>query len=190
VEAVAVPRLEMTNVMRSSELQEIGDRPRGCRRAAVRAVLLGAAVLVAAGLACGKPPAPAGSASAGDAPAAATPAAATPATGPARADTVAIPASMLVPGPPQRLDGHAFLFTLLAPEAQTVSLVGSFNGWLPSAHPLRREGDLWYGVAEVRPGRHRYKFLVDGAQWVLDSDNERRAGDGVGGLASALNVTT
>lgn len=54
-------------------------------------------------------------------------------------------------------------FLCNAPQAQTVSLVGDFNGWDPAAHPMRRMPDGgWFLNVELHHGHHRYAFLVDG----------------------------
>ncbi|MCX6903812.1 MAG: isoamylase early set domain-containing protein [Verrucomicrobia bacterium] len=59
-------------------------------------------------------------------------------------------------------------FICNAPQAKTVSLVGDFNGWNPSAHPMRQMPDqAWFLTLELGHGHHRYAFLVDGAL-VLD----------------------
>ena len=51
-----------------------------------------------------------------------------------------------------------------APMAQCVTLVGDFNGWDPSATPLRRMPDgRWLATLELHHGHHRYLFLVDGS---------------------------
>jgi hypothetical protein len=56
-------------------------------------------------------------------------------------------------------------FTLLAPNASHVSIVGDFNGWNPSALPLRRsaDGQTWEVEVTLAPGRYAYSFVVDGA---------------------------
>lgn len=56
-------------------------------------------------------------------------------------------------------------FTLDAPGAQTVSLVGDFNAWSPSSLPLRRSSDgrTWVVEVPLAPGRYAYSFVVDGA---------------------------
>jgi 1,4-alpha-glucan branching enzyme len=54
-----------------------------------------------------------------------------------------------------------FYFT--APSAQSVCLVGDFNGWNPTSHPMRRRVDGWWFIeVQLRHGHHRYRFLVDG----------------------------
>jgi hypothetical protein len=59
-------------------------------------------------------------------------------------------------------------FTLRAPDARRVALVGDFNGWDATAAPLARRGDEWTIVIPVAPGRHVYGFVVDDAQWIPD----------------------
>ncbi|MCI0435262.1 MAG: 1,4-alpha-glucan branching protein GlgB, partial [Gemmatimonadetes bacterium] len=53
-------------------------------------------------------------------------------------------------------------FAVWAPSARSVSVIGSFDGWDPDAHPLRPLGDtgIWHGfVAGVGPGL-LYKYRV------------------------------
>lgn len=55
-------------------------------------------------------------------------------------------------------------FICIAPSARSVFLVGDFNAWNPSAHPLRRMPDKsWQLQVDLRHGHHRYAFMVDGA---------------------------
>jgi hypothetical protein len=65
---------------------------------------------------------------------------------------------------------RAVRFTLRAPAARRVALVGAFNRWDPSATPLTRGADGWAVDVALVPGRHAYAFVVDGARWVLDPD--------------------
>ena len=54
-------------------------------------------------------------------------------------------------------------FVCVAPQAQTVRLVGDFNNWSPTAHPMKRMPDeAWLLQVELPHGHHRYAFLVDG----------------------------
>lgn len=54
-------------------------------------------------------------------------------------------------------------FICQAPQARSVSLVGDFNNWDPTAHPMQRAPDgAWLLKVELRHGHHRYAFLVDG----------------------------
>jgi 1,4-alpha-glucan branching enzyme len=58
---------------------------------------------------------------------------------------------------------RALNFICNAPQAQTVSLVGDFNQWNATSHPLKRMPDhAWMITVELKHGHHRYAFLVDG----------------------------
>jgi 1,4-alpha-glucan branching enzyme len=58
---------------------------------------------------------------------------------------------------------RAINFICQAPQAQSVSLVGDFNGWNSGAHPMKRMPDrAWFLTVELGHGHHRYAFLVDG----------------------------
>jgi hypothetical protein len=55
-------------------------------------------------------------------------------------------------------------FSVSAPSAKRVSLVGDFNGWNPSAVPMRRGStDVWVVNIRLQPGRHVFAFSIDGA---------------------------
>jgi hypothetical protein len=60
-------------------------------------------------------------------------------------------------------------FTLIAPEAQRVSVAGTFNQWNPEATPLARmSSGAWTGTLSLPAGQHLYAFVVDGARWIID----------------------
>ena len=61
-------------------------------------------------------------------------------------------------------------FVIAAPEAGTVSLVGTFNDWDATATPLSPSGEagVWTVEIPLAPGRHEYAFVVDGADWRPD----------------------
>jgi len=73
-------------------------------------------------------------------------------------------------------------FICVAPQAQSVSLVGDFNKWNPAANPMKRVPDgAWLLMVELAHGHHRYAFLVDGnltldprAQGVTRNDEGER----------------
>lgn len=73
------------------------------------------------------------------------------------------------------------LFSIAAPGASDVSLVGDFNQWHPGATPLRPAGDgrTWVVQLALPPGRHVYAFVVDG-KIVPDPDATRAADDDFG----------
>ena len=61
-------------------------------------------------------------------------------------------------------------FVLDAPRAKRVAVVGDFNAWDGTSHPLVRDSasGVWSTVVPVTPGRHVYAFLVDDTVWTLD----------------------
>ncbi len=71
-----------------------------------------------------------------------------------------------------------------APCAQSVYLIGDFNGWNRTSHPMERQADgSWFLQVPLSRGRHYYQFLVDG-QTVLDPHAMYRPfhGQGLEGL--------
>jgi len=60
--------------------------------------------------------------------------------------------------------GDRVRFSVSAPSAKRVSLVGDFNGWNPRAVPMRRgSSDVWVVDIRLEPGRHVFAFSIDGA---------------------------
>src|SRR5580765_2870016 len=52
-------------------------------------------------------------------------------------------------------------FAVWAPNAQSVSVVGDFNGWDPRAHPLKQSGDssgIWQATVPGAKQGSVYKF--------------------------------
>ena len=80
-------------------------------------------------------------------------------------------------------------FTLDAPSAQQVSLVGDFNNWDPAATPLARATTgKWEAVIPLTPGRYEFTFVVDGNRWVADPERPRAVGDDFGQPNSVITV--
>lgn len=67
------------------------------------------------------------------------------------------------------------IFSINAPQAKEVHIVGDFNHWkINEASRLARLDDgSWHKKFALEPGRYRYKFVVDG-EWLLDSQNEEK----------------
>ena len=54
-------------------------------------------------------------------------------------------------------------FELHKPEAQRVSLAGSFNRWDVDKTPMKRTSKgTWQVSVSLEPGRYEYRFCVDG----------------------------
>jgi len=79
-------------------------------------------------------------------------------------------------------------FAVHKADAKRVSLCGEFNGWSPSATPMKRHNDgHWEATVALAPGRYQYKFLVDG-DWLLDPAAQRNVPNEHGSLNSVVEV--
>ena len=80
-------------------------------------------------------------------------------------------------------------FVLIAPDAESVTLVGDFNDWSASATRLvRQAGDgVWWVNIALPPGRYRYAFIVDGEKWRSDP-NAPAAEDEFGRANSVITI--
>ena len=57
------------------------------------------------------------------------------------------------------------------PDAKSVYIAGDSNGWSPNGFPMEKQDDEWVLRMHLSPGKHIYKFVVDG-KWILDPDNK------------------
>jgi hypothetical protein len=95
-----------------------------------------------------------------------------------------------VPAAVRRVADTVFVrFELAAPQARSVSVAGSFNGWQVGALALVRDArGVWSATAALPVGEHRYDFVVDGSQWVPDPTAHAEVDDGFGGRNSVIVV--
>lgn len=53
-------------------------------------------------------------------------------------------------------------FKYHTPYAETVFVVGTFNGWNSGANPLKRDKEgIWTAVVDLFPGIYEYRYIVD-----------------------------
>ena len=78
---------------------------------------------------------------------------------------------------------------LQRPDATRVHVVGDFNGWRLSDNGLLQSAGngSWATEIQLRPGRYRYKFVVDGS-WQEDPANPQQETNVFGSLDSILTV--
>lgn len=55
--------------------------------------------------------------------------------------------------------------------AKSVYLTGDFNNWAPETMLMKQVGNEWTFSVHLSPGKHKYKFVVDG-NWITDPDNK------------------
>jgi len=78
-----------------------------------------------------------------------------------------------------------------APDAgiHSVHVAGDFNSWNPTAGEMRRQVDGWWQIdLPLKRGRYRYKFVVNGSQWLADPTAPEKELDPWGGENSVLVV--
>ena len=79
-------------------------------------------------------------------------------------------------------------FSLMAPTANSIYLVGSFNKWNATETPMhKRLNGNWVVRLQLPAGRHLYKLVVDG-KWMADPENPLKLDDGHGGIDSIIDV--
>lgn len=83
---------------------------------------------------------------------------------------------------------HLVRFAVAAPAAGRVALIGDFNDWDQSKHPLRRQSGEWSVTLDLKPGRYRYAFVLDDSRWVADPGTPA-AEDEFGTPTSAITVS-
>src|SRR5262249_34927405 len=66
--------------------------------------------------------------------------------------------------PESTVESGRVRFSIRAPAAARVSLVGDFDRWDPAALPMRRakDGETWTLDVHLPPGRHVFAYAVDG----------------------------
>jgi 1,4-alpha-glucan branching enzyme len=80
------------------------------------------------------------------------------------------------------------IFSLDAPGAKEVVLLGDFNNWDRRKHPIgKNEKGLWDKTLMLPVGRYEYKFLVDG-EWWHDPKNDQVCYNQHGTLNSVITV--
>ena len=80
-------------------------------------------------------------------------------------------------------------FRLFYPEAETISIAGSFNNWNPAVHFLSENpSDYWTILLSLPKGRYQYMFVIDQQIWIHDPGAEMIINDGFGQKNSLLVV--
>lgn len=82
---------------------------------------------------------------------------------------------------------HTFVYKAEA-ELQRVNLAGTFNNWNKDAWPMKVDADgrTWRFTTPLQPGKHLYKFVLDGDRWIVDPLAKKSEDDGGGNVNSVL----
>lgn len=84
---------------------------------------------------------------------------------------------------------HTFVY-VADQDLKTVSVAGTFNNWNKDARILekQKDGRTWKTTYRLSPGKHSYKFVLDGDRWVTDPRAVRNEDDGNGNTNSILII--
>lgn len=85
--------------------------------------------------------------------------------------------------------GRTVRFILVAPEAGSVGVAGSWNDWQPATAPMQRDaGGRFFTELTLPPGQYEYQFVVDGQRWTADPAAVLARDDGFGRRNSVLTI--
>jgi hypothetical protein len=85
--------------------------------------------------------------------------------------------------------GAEVVFSARFEAAKNVLIAGDFNNWSSVSTPMRTSGKPgeWFMSLPLRPGRYRYRFIVDG-QWTTDPHNSYVEANQFGELNNIVEV--
>jgi hypothetical protein len=87
---------------------------------------------------------------------------------------------------PGRTEKTRFIYSGDSNEGQ-VYLSGTFNNWSTLSQPMEFRGNSWVLELDLEPGKHHYRFVVDG-KWTLDPMNSSTEIDSRGMKNNVLYV--
>ena len=91
----------------------------------------------------------------------------------------------------KKFDADAVAITFAVPdEGHLVSVVADFNGWDPSAHPLRKRSNGTRSVRVVLPAGDsaRFRYLAEGGQFFDDPDGDAFEPNGYGDTHTVVHA--
>jgi len=85
--------------------------------------------------------------------------------------------------------GDEVVFQARFEKAHRVLIAGDFNNWTPESTPMLNKNGAgkWTMSLPLRPGRYRYRFIVDG-EWVTDPHNKYVETNQFGELNNVVEV--
>ena len=91
---------------------------------------------------------------------------------------------------PSTAQAERVKFSLYAPQAHSINLIGDFNGWGSeqqlSLHP--QGNGIWTVEVPLPPGRYQYALLIDGKNMVTDPRAEQHVSDDFGRKNAVITV--
>ena len=79
-------------------------------------------------------------------------------------------------------------FSYKDPHAAEVILMGDFNNWDSTKHPMKNDGKgIWTKTVLLIPGTYEYKFIADG-EWRTDPGNHKKCFNCYGTYNSVISL--
>jgi len=73
--------------------------------------------------------------------------------------------------------------------AKSAHLLGEFNDWDPTIHPMKLHKDGRYSVSvKLSPGIYRFRYLLDGERWENDWEADSYAPNEYGSEDSVIEI--
>jgi len=80
------------------------------------------------------------------------------------------------------------VFSVAAPDAKEVYLVGDFNDWkMNDSSRMQQDNNTWRKSMMLKNGKYRYRFVIDGV-WTEDINNPAKETNPYGSMDSLLEV--
>jgi enterochelin esterase-like enzyme len=92
-----------------------------------------------------------------------------------------------MPPPVPSLTGNTTFALAGHTDAEAVAIYGSFNNWIQTKNYCAKEGDGWVCRLDLAPGKHTYRFLIDGVG-LIDPNNSATEDDGNGHTDSVIVI--
>lgn len=86
-----------------------------------------------------------------------------------------------------KMETRRVVFTLKAEPGSQVYVAGTFNNWDANATPMRKFRGVYRASVPLTPGRHEYKFIVNGV-WCADPECSAWTLNAWGSLNSVVTV--
>jgi 1,4-alpha-glucan branching enzyme len=81
-------------------------------------------------------------------------------------------------------------FHINAPSATSVLLAGDFTQWQKKPMSMQKDkGGVWSAIVNLGPGKHKYRFIVDG-EWRDDPECTSRVPNPFGGHDMVRDVSS
>lgn len=81
-------------------------------------------------------------------------------------------------------------FLVAVPAAESVAVVGAFNGWSSTTHVMTRVGSngSWSVVVPLSGGEHPFMYVIDGKTWLVPPAADDFVTDGFGNTNGVVIV--